>query len=133
MTATAVQVPRKAPANKPVGRESADANRRRQTRTALLLILPTIVAMAIVVGYPIVVSIVNSLHSDFGALDPKTGLFKTGGFVGVLNYTNWLLQQCQSQGKTIACPNGAPASGFYNAIGVTFFFTVVTLPTLPPA
>ena len=120
-------VPLRAPGPKPTARASAEANRRRVTRTALLLIAPTIVVMAIVVGYPIVVSIVNSLQSDFSGLDPKTGLFEKGGFVGIQNYTNWLFQQCQSGGKTIACPQGTSESEFFDSIFNTFFFTVCTV------
>ena len=109
------------------GRESADANRRRITRVAFGLLAPTLIAMAIVVVYPIIVSIINSLQTDFAAIDPKTGLFEKGGFVGLQNYTNWLLQQCQSGGKTITCPAGTNQSEFYDSIFATFFFTVVTV------
>jgi multiple sugar transport system permease protein len=83
--------------------------------------------MGIVVAYPIVVSIINSFQSDFSGIDPKTGLFEQGGFVGLQNYTNWLLQQCQSGGKTISCPSGTNESQFFDSIFVTFLFTVVTV------
>ncbi|MBW4042157.1 MAG: sugar ABC transporter permease [Acidobacteria bacterium] len=109
------------------GRASANANRRRVTRVAFALLAPTLIAMAVVVVYPIVISIINSLQTDFATIDPKTGLFEKGGFVGLQNYTNWLLQQCQSGGKTITCPAGTNQSQFYDAIFATFFFTVVTV------
>jgi ABC-type sugar transport system permease subunit len=124
MTTTAVRGSTPPPLK---GRESAEANRRRITRVAFGLLAPTLIAMAVVVAYPIVISIINSLQTDFAAINPQTGLFEKGGFVGLQNYTNWLLQQCQSAGKTITCPAGTNESEFYDALFATFFFTIVTV------
>lgn len=124
---TAVAAPPTGTPPKPAGRESAEANRRRVTRVAYALLAPTIVAMLIVVAYPIVLSIYQSFNTPSGGLDPATGLFREGGFVGVQNYTNWLFQQCQVGGATQTCPAGSPQSQFYNAVGVTFLFTIVTV------
>jgi ABC-type sugar transport system permease subunit len=109
------------------GRDSLDANRRRVARNAYLLILPTIVAMAVVVGYPILVSVINSFQAD-PHLDVATGFNVQGGFVGFQNYTHWLLQQCTSlTGKSVACAPGQLANSFWSSVFVTFFFAVTTV------
>ncbi len=109
------------------GRDSLEANRRRQARFAYLLLAPTIVVMAIVVGYPIVLSIINSFQQD-AHLDQTTGFQVTGGFAGVSNYTHWLLQQCaNATGGTSACAPGNLANSFWNSVFVTFFFAVITV------
>ncbi len=95
------------------GRDSLDANRRKEVRTAYLLLAPTIVVMAVVVGYPIVLSVINSFQQD-SHIDPTTGFAVTGGFAGLSNYTHWLFQQCNG---VTAAPSPArraswpPASG----------------------
>jgi multiple sugar transport system permease protein len=115
------------PPTTPAPRASKSRKRNRETRSALWLILPTIVLLAIVIGYPIVTAIIQSFQKDPG-LDAATGLFVTGGFAGFANYAHWLFQQCMSStGQTIACPPGNLGAGFWNAAGVTFFFTVVTV------
>lgn len=92
-----------------------------------ILIAPTIIVLAIVIGYPIVSAIIMSFQKDAG-LDAATGKFVSGGFAGLSNYAHWLLQQCTSpSGATIACPPGNLGSQFWNATFVTFFFTVVTV------
>jgi multiple sugar transport system permease protein len=108
------------------GRDSLDANRRREARNAYLLLAPTVVVMALVVGYPIVLSVFNSFQGD-RHLDTATGQFVVGGFVGISNYTHWLLQQCEVAGKAVACAPGQLANSFWNATFVTFFFAVVTV------
>lgn len=125
MTAVSVGPNKTAPPSR-AGRESLEANRRRMARNAYLLLLPTVAAMALVVGYPIVLSIWNSFQAD-RHLDPATGQFVTGGFAGISNYTHWLLQQCQAGGRTVACAPGQLAYSFWNSTFVTFFFAVVTV------
>ena len=58
-----------------------------------MLIAPTIVTLAIVIGYPVIRAVWMSFHSD-AALDPATGFFVEGGWAGFENYTHWLLQRC---------------------------------------
>jgi ABC-type sugar transport system permease subunit len=108
------------------GRDSLDANRRRITRTAYALLAPTIVVMAIVVGYPIVLSIFDSFQAD-KHIDQTTGFFVTGGFAGLTNYAHWLLQQCTTATGTGACAQGNLGASFWNATFNTFFFTIVTV------
>ncbi|WP_246846336.1 carbohydrate ABC transporter permease [Humibacter ginsenosidimutans] len=101
-------------------------HRRGQARWALWLILPTMALLAVVIGYPIVSAIVMSFQKDAG-LDSATGMFVQGGFAGFQNYAHWLFQQCSSPSGTVACPPGSLGAQFWNAVGVTFFFTVVTV------
>ena len=99
-----------------------------EARLALTLIAPTIVLLALVVGYPILKAIYQSFLTDPG-LDPSTGLFNEGNaWNGISNYTHWLLQQCATGGGgTESCPKGTLGSQFWGSFGVTVFFTVVTV------
>ncbi len=107
-------------------RSGLKKQQRGQARWAIWLILPTMALLAVVIGYPIVSAIVMSFQKDAG-LDSSTGMFVQGGFAGFQNYAHWLLQQCASSGGTVACPPGSLGAQFWNAVGVTFFFTVVTV------
>jgi len=99
----------------------------RQRRSAWLLITPTLILLAVVIGYPIVRAIWMAFSAD-RHLDPATGMFVDGGFAGLTNFRHWLLQECPTAtGAIVTCPPGNLASGFWNAVGVTFFFTVVTV------
>jgi len=115
----------KAPrAPKGVGEDNVVAS---QGRWASWLLAPTIIALAIVIVYPIVSAIVMSFQADAG-LDPATGLFTEGGPAGFSNYVNWIAQQCAAPaGGTVACPPGTLGSQFWSATATTFFFTVVTV------
>ena len=108
-------------------RAGAKRARAQQSRWAFYLIIPTLVLLAIVIGYPVVQAIVMSFQKDAG-LDPATGLFVQGGFAGFENYPHWLFQQCAGpNGTTISCPPGNLGSNFWNAVFVTFFFSVTTV------
>ena len=77
-------------------------------RLALMLVAPTVILLALVVGYPIVKGIYQSFQSDPG-LDSTTGFFSTSSthWVGLANYKYWLLQQCPAAGGgTGKCPTG---------------------------
>ncbi|AYG04029.1 carbohydrate ABC transporter permease [Gryllotalpicola protaetiae] len=100
---------------------------RLRNRNALLLIIPTLVLLAIVIGYPIVSAIITSFQKDAG-LDPATGFFVQGGFAGFSNFTHWLLQRCPTgDGGTTSCPPGNLGAQFWNSTFTTFFFTVATV------
>src|SRR5690349_8100927 len=64
-----------------------------ERRLAVALVLPTIVLLAVVIGYPIVRAVAMSFQKDPG-LDPSTGMFVSGGWAGFSNYTHWLLERC---------------------------------------
>ncbi|WP_083420794.1 carbohydrate ABC transporter permease [Curtobacterium sp. MCBA15_009] len=91
-------------------------------RWAVYLIGPTIVLLAVVIGYPVVSAIVQSFQLDQG-LDKATGMFVQGGFAGLANYVHWLGQRCGE----VSCPPGSLGSQFWVAFGNTFFFTAVTV------
>jgi trehalose/maltose transport system permease protein len=87
-----------------------------------LLIAPVLVALAVVIGYPVVRAIWMSFTKDPG-LDPDTQMFVEGGYAGFDNYTHWLLQQCGGA----ACAPGTLGAQFWAAVGITLFFTLVTV------
>ena len=99
----------------------------KQTRTAWALIAPTLIVLGIVIGYPILRAIYLSFQQD-KHLDPETGLFLQGGFAGADHYLYWLQQRCMSpSGVVSTCPPGTIATDFWPAVGITLFFTVVTV------
>lgn len=97
---------------------------RTDTRGALLLIGPSMIVLAIVIGYPVVSAIIQSFNQD-RAFNPATGLFEEGGFAGLTNYAHWVLQNCG--GGANSCPPGTTGSQFWQSIGVTFLLTIVTV------
>jgi trehalose/maltose transport system permease protein len=98
-----------------------------ERRLAGFLVLPTIILLTIVIGYPVVRAVFMSFQKDPG-LDPNTGFFVSGGFAGFSNYTHWILQQCPSTtGGTTSCPPGTLGSQFWDSMFTTIFFTVCTV------
>ena len=97
-----------------------------QGRRALFLVAPTVVLLGVVIVYPLVKAIVLSFQNDSG-LDKSTGMFVQGGFAGLDNYKHWLLAQCSTATGTSTCPPGNIGSLFWPALGVTVFFTVVSV------
>ncbi|HET7388745.1 MAG TPA: sugar ABC transporter permease [Nocardioidaceae bacterium] len=90
-----------------------------------MLVAPTLILLAIVIGYPVVRAVIMSFQKDPG-LDKATGLFVAGGPAGFSNYTHWLLAQCVAAGGgTTTCPAGNLGSQFWTAMFNTVFFTVV--------
>ncbi|WP_054815372.1 carbohydrate ABC transporter permease [Nocardia arizonensis] len=98
----------------------------RKSAKAWMFVAPVLITLAIIIGYPVVRAVWMSFRKDSG-LDRSTGMFVEGGSAGFSNYTHWLLQQCQAGGQTISCPTGNLGSQFWMAVGVTLFFTVVTV------
>ncbi|MEU4320861.1 sugar ABC transporter permease [Nocardia fluminea] len=96
----------------------------RQSGKAWLFVAPVLVALAVVIGYPVFEAIWMSFSKDSG-IDPATGMFVEGGSAGFSNYTHWLLQQCGSLNGMVSCPTGTLGSQFWSAVGITLFFTVV--------
>jgi multiple sugar transport system permease protein len=111
-------------APKGVGEDNIIAS---QGRWAAWLLAPTILALAVVIVYPIISAVVMSFQKDAG-LDPATGLFTEGGPAGFSNYVHWIFQQCAAPGGgTAACPPGTLGSQFWSATATTFFFAIVTV------
>ncbi|TPQ22384.1 carbohydrate ABC transporter permease [Streptomyces sporangiiformans] len=105
-----------------VGSSSGPLNRRRTRkqvratagsgRMAALLVSPTLLVLTIVVLYPTLMALNESLYGAKG-LDPKTGFISdTEPFVGLRNYADIL---------------GQAGERFWNAFWNTTFFTVVTV------
>lgn len=93
------------------------ARRRRigggEGRMAYLLLLPTLVLLALVVGFPLVLSAWQSLMQSGKGIDPATGLIIKGDtFVGLQNYLD-------------AFTGAGAGAGFWNAFWNTTLFTVI--------
>lgn len=97
---------------------------RTDGRKAAALVAPTLLVLALVIGYPVVQAVNLALRED-RTLNPDTGMFEDGGFAGPGNFTRWLLQDCGAGPGS--CPPGTLGAEFWGAIGVTLFFTVVTV------
>ncbi|WP_067649045.1 carbohydrate ABC transporter permease [Nocardia harenae] len=125
-TATLVEEQRPRPEERKPGFGAALATEWRKSRRAWLFVLPVLTALTVVIGYPVFRALWMSFEKDAG-LDPATGMFVEGGGAGFTNYTHWLLQQCQAAGGVVPCPTGTLGSQFWMAVGITLFFTVVTV------
>ena len=71
------------------------AQSRKHYLQAAGLIAPALIALAIVIGYPIVRAIMLSFQGN-KRLNPTTGLFEEGAFAGLDNYLYWITNQCLS-------------------------------------
>lgn len=93
---------------------------RGDARLAWRLIAPTIVLLVVVIGYPVVYAIVQSLKLDKADAGLNSGgFFEAGGkFIGLRYYRYWF--NCN-------CANGLPGHDFWPAVQTTILFTVVTL------
>lgn len=97
-----------------------------QGRWAAWLLAPTIIALSIVIVYPIITAIVMSFQKDAGV--DASGFFVEGGPAGFSNYTNWIFQQCPLPGGgTADCSPGSIGAQFWSSTFTTFFFTIVTV------
>jgi ABC-type sugar transport system permease subunit len=110
--------------------EAPQAGRKRRRGRGLtrgegakgwLYAAPTLIVLAIVIGYPVVRAVLMSLQDDEGL--NEQGVFEEGGFAGLNNYTDWILQRCGD----VQCPTGNIGSLFWPAVFNTFFLTVVTV------
>ncbi|MDK8795268.1 sugar ABC transporter permease [Corynebacterium sp. MSK041] len=100
---------------------------RSDAGKAYALVAPALIVLAIVIGYPIVRAIWLSFQAN-RHLDPSTGVFVDGGFAGLDNYLYWIQNRCMSPAGTVGdCPPGVLATDFWPALGITLFFTVVTV------
>lgn len=97
---------------------------RRLDKRLLWFIGPTILALAAIIGYPVVRAAYMSFQQDKG-LDPETGMFVQGGFAGFDHYKMWLLSDCG--GGAWSCVPGTLGHDFWPAVGITFFFAVITV------
>lgn len=93
---------------------------RGDARLAWRLIAPTIVLLVVVIGYPVVYAVVQSLKLDKADAGLNAnGFFEQGGkFVGLRYYRYWF--NCN-------CPNGTNGHEFWPAVQTTVIFTVITV------
>ena len=115
-------------ATKPQAPEKRNKIKTGEGRLALMLVAPTVVLLALIVGYPVIKGVYQSFQSDPG-LDPATGFYSSAThWVGLAHYKYWLLQQCpKAGGGTGSCPSGTLGSQFWGSVSVTLFFTVLTV------
>ncbi|QTD96907.1 carbohydrate ABC transporter permease [Streptomyces cyanogenus] len=104
------------PSVRPAGQANPRRTRTKATAgsgwTAALLVSPTLLVLSIVVLYPTLMALRESLYGVKG-LDPTTGFIRTTEpFVGLENYSQIF---------------GAAGDRFWNAFWNTTFFTVVTV------
>lgn len=103
------------------------ADSRKQYLQAAGLIAPALIALAVVIGYPIVRAVMLSFQGN-KRLNPTTGVFEEGSFAGLENYLYWITNRCMSAtGQAARCPDGVIATDFWPAVKITLFFTVVTV------
>ncbi|MHA2787949.1 carbohydrate ABC transporter permease [Corynebacterium sp. S7] len=101
--------------------------RAQQARSALLLLSPALIVLAVVIGYPVLRAIYLSFQAD-RHLDPATGLFVEGGFAGIQHYLYWLNQRCMgANGVATTCPPGVLSTDFWPALTNTVGFTIATV------
>lgn len=114
------KIPPTAPVVNPEPREPVSRRRTRgrsratagSARMAALLVSPTLLVLTIVVLYPTLMALNESLYGAKG-LDPETGFISaTEPFVGLRNYADIF---------------GEAGERFWNAFWNTTFFTVVTV------
>ncbi|AZZ39043.1 sugar ABC transporter permease [Acidipropionibacterium jensenii] len=96
-----------------MSRRARSGEERKEERFAYLLLLPTFLVLALVVGFPLVLSLWQSLFRGGSGINPQTGLVEKGDvFVALGNYT-----------AVFSDPDAS--AQFWNAFWNTSFFTVV--------
>jgi multiple sugar transport system permease protein len=100
-----------APALPPAAGGNATTSPQRHGRLALMLLSPTFVVLALVILYPLIAAIRESLYLKQDGLDENGFVISGDNFVGVDNYA--------------AVFSGEAATRFWNAFFNTTFFTVV--------
>ncbi len=102
-----------APNKEPVVKKARHAATVAQERLAMKLLAPTMLVLLIVIGYPILAGMYQSLFSQSQGVDESGFVVQGDQFVGLENYT--------------AIFSGDVGDRFWNAFWVTTFFTVVCI------
>jgi multiple sugar transport system permease protein len=92
---------------------AAKSDPQRHGRLALLLLTPTFLVLALVVLYPLISAIRESLYKKQDGLDESGFVVEGNQFVGIQNYADIF--------------SGDTGARFWNAFFNTTFFTVTTL------
>jgi multiple sugar transport system permease protein len=99
------------PALPPAAGGNATTSPQRHGRLALMLLSPTFVVLALVILYPLIAALRESLYLKQDGLDANGFVISGDNFVGASNYS--------------AIFSGETATRFWNAFFNTTFFTVV--------
>lgn len=110
---TATTAPPPTAAGDPKKPKSAKADPQKHGRLATLLLAPTFLVLAIVIAYPLIAALRESLYRRVEGVDADGFVIDEERFVGIDNYT--------------AIFAGESAERFWNAFFNTTFFTVTTL------
>ncbi|QFQ02974.1 Trehalose transport system permease protein SugA [Corynebacterium urogenitale] len=103
------------------------APKKKRDWRPLWLVGPSMILLAIVIGYPVIRAIWLSFQAD-KHLDPDTGMFVEGGFAGLQHYLYWITNRCMTpSGQVTECAAGQLATDFWPALKITLFFVVVTV------
>ncbi len=100
-----------APPQTPVPKKTKEVDTRKQGALATKLLTPTMAVLLLVIGYPILAAIYQSLFSQGQGVDADGFVVQGDTFVGVDNYA--------------AIFSGDAGARFWNAFYNTTFFTVV--------
>jgi multiple sugar transport system permease protein len=100
-----------APALPPAAGGNATTSPQRHGRLAMMLLSPTFVVLALVILYPLISAVRESMYKRQEGLDESGFVVEGNNFVGVDNYS--------------AVFSGEVADRFWNAFFNTTFFTVV--------
>jgi multiple sugar transport system permease protein len=92
---------------------AAKSDPQRHGRLAALLLAPTFVVLALVIVYPLISAIRESLYKRQDGLDANGFIVKGDKFVGIENYSDMF--------------SGETGERFWNAFWNTTFFTVTSL------
>lgn len=111
---TATEAPPRAAAGEPKKQPpTSKVDPQKHGKLALFLLTPTFLVLALVIGYPLVSAIRESLYQKASGVDADGFVVEGEHFVGIDNYT--------------AIFAGDSAERFWNAFFNTTFFTVTTL------
>jgi multiple sugar transport system permease protein len=110
---TITRAPDAAPAQSAPPRKNPRRGAREAGRLAAMLLSPTFVVLGLVIAYPLVSALRESLYRAGQDLDANGFIIEGDQFVGLSNYT--------------AIFTGETAARFWNAFGNTTLFTVITV------
>lgn len=97
----------------PAPRKTRSYRSRATARLAALLVSPTLLVLGVVVAYPLLAALRQSLFREGGSLNAQGFVVEGERFVGLSNYTDVLF--------------GPAGQRFWNALWNTTFFTVTTV------
>jgi multiple sugar transport system permease protein len=110
VTTTVVDVP---PAAMPAGPKRRRQGAREAARLAALLLSPTFVVLGLVIAYPLIAALRESLFQSGTGLDANGFVIEGDQFVGLRNFLDTL--------------TGSNSGRFWNAFYNTTLFTVITV------